>query len=115
MSTLAIRPAEPTCYSISWTPLDCSLWLVLSHLVIRLSRSKKPPVDSLKNRDGATPRGMSELDADAELVAPIDQRPTRIPIHGLGSRGRRRITKYLLLVRGLGVQQVGPIERQLDM
>src|ERR1700675_4545854 len=58
---------------------------------------------------------MSELDADAELVASIDQRPTRIHIHGLGSRGRRRITKYLLLVHGLGVEYVGRIERQLDM
>src|SRR6202790_1795964 len=57
---------------------------------------------------------MSELDADAELVASIDQRPTRIHIHRLGSWGCRRITKYLLFVDGLGVQQVGRIERQLD-
>src|ERR1700675_5011220 len=58
---------------------------------------------------------MSELDSDAELVAPIDQRPTRLHIHGLGPRGCRRITKYLLLIDGLGVQKVGRIERQLDM
>ena len=53
---------------------------------------------------------ISELDADAELVAPIDQRPTRIHIHGLGSRGCRRITEYFLLVHGLGVEQVRRVE-----
>src|ERR1700722_5752429 len=58
---------------------------------------------------------MSVLDANAQLVAPIDQRPTRIHIHGLGSRRCRRITEYLLLIHRLGVQQVGRIERQLDV
>src|SRR3984957_13890506 len=58
---------------------------------------------------------ISELDADAQLVASIEQRPTRIHIHRLGAGGCRRVTKYLLLVDGLGVQQVGRIERQLDM
>src|SRR5882757_6882781 len=69
----------------------------------------------LGSNGGRGSRAISELDADTELVAPIDQRPTRVHIHGLGSWGCRRITKYLLLVHGLGVQQVGRIERQLDM
>src|ERR1700736_4747756 len=58
---------------------------------------------------------LSELDADTELVAPINPRPARIPENRCGSWGCFGITKYLLLVRGPGIQQVGRIERQLDM
>src|SRR5882757_5398643 len=58
---------------------------------------------------------ISELEADAELVTPINPRPPRILENRSGSRGCRRVAKYLLLVHGLGIQQVGRIERQLQM
>src|SRR5258708_21859475 len=58
---------------------------------------------------------ISELDADTHLVAPINPRPARIPENRFGSWGCCGIAKYLLLVHGPGIQQVGRIERQLDM
>src|SRR6266404_9174179 len=58
---------------------------------------------------------ISELEADTELVAPINPRPARIPENRLGSWGCCGIAKYLLLVHGPGIQQVGRVERQLDM
>src|ERR1700680_337757 len=58
---------------------------------------------------------ISELDADTELVAPINPRPARIFENRFGSWGCCGITKYLLLVLEPGIQQVGRIERQLDM
>src|ERR1700741_3539564 len=64
---------------------------------------------------GANPVRTSQLGADTELVAPIHPRPTRIHVNRPGSRGRRGITEYLLLVLRLGIQQIRHIERQLDM
>src|SRR3984893_540285 len=62
-----------------------------------------------------SPAGTSELDAETGLVTPIRPRPTRILENRSGSRSCFGITKYLLLVHGPGIQQVGHIDRQLDM
>src|ERR1700733_2258550 len=61
-----------------------------------------------------TPAG-SELRAHTKLVTPVDHGPARVPVNRCGSRSRRRVTEYLLLVHQFGVQQVGGIQRQLDV
>src|SRR6202051_5064241 len=81
----------------------------------RLLQREAAPHRLPLNRHSPSPRRTSELDADTHLVAAINPGPTRIHENRFGPRGCRGITKYLLLVLCPGVQQIGRIERQLDM
>src|ERR1700723_771935 len=74
-----------------------------------------PPTMTTRNGGDRLSSRISELDADTELVAPINPRPTRIHVNRFGPRSCCGITKYLLLVLCPGIQQIGHIERQLDM
>eukprot|EP01136_Pigoraptor_vietnamica_P027601 Opistho-1_new@84070 len=62
----------------------------------------------------AAPRGKSEFEPGAELDAPVDAVPGRVDVLGRGTGRLRGVTEDLLLIGGGRVQQVGPLNRQLE-
>src|SRR5712691_1396449 len=73
------------------------------------------PPPTMTTRNGCDPMRISEFGADTKLVAPVHPRPPRIPVNRSGARSCRGVAEYLLLIRDPGIQQVGYIERQLQV
>src|SRR3546814_6131586 len=69
-------------------------------------------------KKGATvrppPPPWSEFHARPELEAAVDPAPVGVAIDRLGPRRQRRVAKDLLLIDGRRVQQILPLDRQLQ-